>query len=88
MPVWHGARTVHSISNFFRHAAHHTVRAVSGAVRAAVEAAPHVNRALEDARGVYGKLKPLLHERGYGAHLGRVDHHLSTYDRLRKALAE
>ena len=88
MPVWHGARTVHSISNFFRKAAYHTAHAVRGAVEAAVKAAPHVVKAIDDGRQVYGKLKPLLHEKGYGVHLGRVDHHFSTYDKLRRALAE
>jgi hypothetical protein len=46
-------------------------------VEAAVKAAPHVGRAIEDTRHVYNKLKPLLVDSGYGHHTNRIDTHLS-----------
>jgi hypothetical protein len=86
MVFWHGTRTVHSIGAHFRRAVHTGYHAVKNTVQAAVQAAPHIHRAIEDTRHVYQKVKPLLVERGYGHHTGRIDTHLSTYDRVRKAL--
>jgi hypothetical protein len=86
MVFWHGSRTVHSIGAHFRRAIHTGYHAVKNAVQGAVQAAPHVARAIEDARGVYQKVKPLLVEKGYGRHLNHIDTHLSTYDRVRRAL--
>jgi phage-related protein len=86
MVFWHGTRTVHSIGQHFRRAIHTGFHAIRSAVTGAVQAAPHVARAIEDARGVYQKVKPLLQEKGYGHHTNRIDTHLSTYDRVRRAL--
>ena len=86
MVIWHGSRTVHTIGNHIRRAVRGAIHTVRDVARAAVDAAPHVGRAINDARGVYQKVKPLLVERGYGHHTRQIDTHLSTYDRVRRAL--
>jgi hypothetical protein len=79
-------RSVFSIGNHIRHAVHRVGHAIRNTVEAAVKAAPHVGKAIEDTRHVYNKLKPLLVDSGYGRHTNRIDTHLSTYDRVRRAL--
>jgi hypothetical protein len=86
MVFWHGSRTVHSIGAHLRRAIHTGYHAVKQAVQGAVQAAPHIHRAIEDTRAVYQKVKPLLNEKGYGRHTNAIDTHLSTYDRVRRAL--
>jgi hypothetical protein len=86
MVIWHGSRTVHTIGNHIRRAVRGAISTVRDVARAAQDAAPHIGRAIDDARGVYHKVKPLLVERGYGHHTRAIDTHLSSYDRVRRAL--
>ncbi len=86
MPLWGGSRTVHSISHHLRRFAQGAIHTVRDVARAAADAAPHIGRAIDDARGVYQKVKPLLNERGLGRHTRAIDTHLRTYDRVRRAL--
>ncbi len=86
MPLWNTSRTVHSISHHLRRFAQGAIHTVRDVARAAAEAAPHIGRAIDDGRRVYQKVKPLLVEKGYGHHTRAIDTHLTTYDRVRRAL--